>query len=229
MIASEAISMIRFKTGRDNTGHVTDASLYPELQLETRNLRNWLAEKVPSAFENVESLTIESNGDIIVPADYRKMIRLEQLTSGSGTTARYDEVPHANMLRPQDGAGLTWRETEFHFRLAISPPDSAVLVTSYRLTYVSVAGLTITDGNGLIDVPDGFEQVVVYRVCSTVCMRAHDEEKAAYFDLKVDGIPGQKPGLLDELTRALRRRTGVHARPGFTATRGYYRSRGGIP
>lgn len=229
MIASEACNMVRFKTGRDSSGHIQDTSLYPELQLETRNLRNWLAEQVPSAFRNETDLTPESDGTIIMPSDYRKMIWLNRLVSGSGTTARYEEVPRANPLRPQDGAGICWDETEFHFRLALYPPDQAVLST-YRSAYVSVSGVDINDANDTVDVPDGFEQVVVYRVCTTVCIRTHDEEKAAYFTGLVDGNPAAgQPGLLEKLTRALRRRGGNHARPGFTATRGYYRSRGGIP
>lgn len=231
MIAIVAINAIRFRTGRDNSGHVQDASLYPELEIETKNLRNYLAEKVPGAFEfSTTSPTVNADGEIVVPNDYRKMIRLERLLSGSGLTAHYVDVPPANPLRPQDNSQLCWRETNFQFRLALSPPQDVSTVLGWRLTYVSVPSITIDTSNDLVDVPDGFEEIVIYRVAATVAIRCHDEEKASYFREVVDGNPAKgTKGLLAELVQALRRRHGAHSRPGATPTRGYIRSSGGLP
>jgi hypothetical protein len=227
VIASEAISMIRFRTGRDNSGHFLDSSLYPELDLEVRKLRRVLQDRVPKAFTTSTTAPSISGNEITVPATFDKIVRLEELASGSGTTARYVEVPAADVLRPQDGSPLAWREEGN--KIILTPPDDVTSVLGWRLTYVANTSVVINDGTDLLDVPSGFEEVVVLRVSATVLERTKDEEAAARFRLLADGNPaaGVK-GVLDELLSAFRRRYGVHARPGFTPTRAYGR-RGGIP
>jgi hypothetical protein len=220
VIASEAISMIRFRTGRDSSGHIQDSSLFPELDLEMRDLRRQLMERAPEWFASVNTSPTFVGTEIVTPGDFWKMIRLEELVSGSGTTAQYIEVSHADALRPQGLSRLAWREEGT--RIKITPPEDVAGVLGWRLTYLPLESAIINDNNDFISLPDGFEQIVVLRVCATVAIRCHDEEKADRFTAKADAM-------LPPLLASFGRRRGVHARPGATATRtGYYR-RGGVP
>jgi hypothetical protein len=216
MLSQHELTFIGAVTGRDSSGHVTDAQIYSWLDLEVKNLRRYLADRVPEPFtKNTTTLTV-SNAEITVPADWERTIRLERLVSGSGTTAIYTEIDVADPMRPQDG-GTGFQFREEGTKLLITPADQAAAIQGYRLTYISTP--TTIDGTGdAVDLPAGCEQIAILRVQSHVALRCKDPELAAIFTGMVEGN-GVTPGLLKQQTAALKRRYGRHVRVGFTPTR----------
>lgn len=210
MNAQTAQDIIRAGTGRDNSGHVTETQIYQWLDLEVKNLRRYISDRVPEPFTKSTTTLTVSNAEITVPADWERTIRLERLVSGSGTSAIYSEIDVADPLRPQSG-GVGFQFREEGTKLIVTPIPEAASISGYRLTYLYTP-TTIDDDADTVDLPSGCEQIAILRVQTHVALRCKDEVYAGIFERQAEKLLAQQ-------VQALKRRYGRHVRVGFTPTR----------
>lgn len=191
---------VRTHTAHDSDTQVTDTQLTAQVDTEYKNLRRQLATIAPELFVTTTTPTVAAGASTIAkPSDYERLWLLERQT-GSGLYYPVECVAPLNAR-----ASSVLNVTENVSTLDLYPTSLAP--GSYRLSYLAgvTAGYTTVAG-----IPDGYEHVIVMRVCAMVARR--HEEDPTHFLREADS-------LMKDIKRDLCRRYGAHGRSILNVTR----------
>lgn len=195
MTVTEAIAAARAISAHDAPDtSVTDAQITQWVDVELVILMRELGLRLPRMMLAQASSTITAgNSTFAKPADFDAVYRLE-VQSG----AYYTAIDRAEELNANTSPVRSWRENPTTIEIV----PSEVAPATYRLTYLRgpAAGYTT------LDVPRGFEWVLVPRVAMWIDAR---------FDDRHDAHEKMASQTFDRLMSTAQHRDGVHATPGL--------------
>jgi hypothetical protein len=221
MLVSGAITHIRNRTGHDTDQQIVDATmLLPWIEQETRRVRRELSLKCPEPFLKLSPiLTVVTSGVIDLTSindEFERIWSVEKRTAGN-VSSSYDAANFwAEVPVYQDGDPcLGFREEGSTLRFYPEYLGEG----SYRVKYIlgidATAFTTSTNLNSVTEtgggLPRGFEEVVIERVCATVCTRVPGDDPLPHLE------EANRIWLAE--VRALRNRYGRSARSGFRRLR----------
>ncbi len=223
MLVSAAITHIRNRTGHDVDGQISDTTmLLPWIEQEARRVRRELSMKVPEHYEQLigpnnlasglSSFTISS-----LIGSFERITGVAKRVRGSGATPNSagDEWVELDVY-DYGSPWLGYREEGDTLRFY--PPDKAP--GDYRVRYVqgltNAAFTTSTDLNlvtgSAAGLPQGMEEVVIERVCATVCTRVPGDDPAPHL--------AEAERIWRSQLASQRARYGRSIKPGFRRYRG---------
>ena len=201
MTLGEARTAIRAETSHDSDTQVTDAQLDERINTDHSNVRRKIAMVAPQIYtETDHEQTLAAGEDTLeMPLDYERLIRVERQygTEWYDIEASDELGPHRMPLNVREEAN----------GLKVAPLSQAAGV--YRIIYVMEPEGLVDDGDEL-DVPSGFEDIIVQLGCAFV-RRRHEESQSAHLEIADRVWKEQKP--------LLRKRYGRHAVPGMRQVR----------
>lgn len=207
MTLDEARTAIRALTDHDgeNDDQVTDDQLDIWINLEHAMIRRRLAHIAPSLYEatdDEQTLDSDDEGLLDLPADFDSLVRVEQQIGSD-----WYPISVADGLQPHVSP-LNVREEYDGLRLA---PVSLAIGT-FRIVYKQAAAIELADDADDLEVPDGFEDIIIEKCAARVRTKDADDPSPHF-------IRAQE--VWNELKGPLRRRYGNHSVPGLRIVRGW--------